>query len=357
MIIDNRSKKFTTDEKVLIECDFKASPKCKGKFLKVYKNILKCQANNDGKDMCCFCFNALTKTGKNNYNFKYEKNEDFFENIDTELKAYLLGIIAGDGCILKDGMKIEMHKQDIYVLELLRDYISPNSNIKLRKYEKYDNTICLQIYSVKLVKDLLRALKLKKVGKKSHDILLPDLSDDLMWHFIRGLVDSDGHIGDIKYNPIISYCSMSKIIKEEIIIFCNKFDIQTKTERHSICWYGENCVKIINKLYNNFDCNFSLERKRIRAKIWSTWVRGKGHILKEIKPRKLYIRKSYIPSELQKQNLKNMNIRKRKLTMEEAQEMRYLKINEDFTYAELADKYKVSQATVYHILHNKMYKE
>ena len=70
MIISNKQK-FRTDEKVLVECDFKISLKCKGVYFKIYKNILKCRENNEGKDRCQYCFNAITKSGKNNYNFKY----------------------------------------------------------------------------------------------------------------------------------------------------------------------------------------------------------------------------------------------------------------------------------------------
>lgn len=194
-MILSKQEKYALHKSVLIECDFKLSDKCKGIYKKIYKNILKCRENNNGKDRCIYCFNSSTKIGKDNYNFKYNKNENYFENIDSELKAYLLGFIAGDGCIKKDGLALENHILDIEILDLFKNNISPDS-----KYHKHqdpirgENTICLKIFSMKIVKDLLKHLKLKSHGKKSDKISIPDLPIDMKWHFIRGLFDSDGSI-------------------------------------------------------------------------------------------------------------------------------------------------------------------
>lgn len=46
-------------------------------------------------------------------------NENYFEKIDTEDKAYFLGFIMADGCILKNRntLKIIIHKKDKHILE------------------------------------------------------------------------------------------------------------------------------------------------------------------------------------------------------------------------------------------------
>ena len=257
------------ETKVLIECDFKVSQKCKDRYKKVYKNVVKCQANNNGKDCCQFCFNTLTKQGADNYNFKYEKNESFFDNIDSELKAYLLGWVAGDGCIKKDGLYLAVHNKDIEISNLFRDSIAPNCRQFTREY---DNTVNIIINSVKIVYSLCKILKVD-VGKKSHKISLPDISDGLLVHFIRGLIDSDGSIDKIDgvhTNPNCTYCSMSELIKCQIYNFCISHKIKCSLTGNVVAWSGKNANKFLELIYK--DSNFYLKRKYDLYEKWSSWI-------------------------------------------------------------------------------------
>lgn len=265
-------EKYKQEEKVLIKCDLGIHPKCKGEYLKVYKNVIKYDHITGRFDRCQYCFNATTKTGSQNFNYKYSKNEDYFENIDTELKAYLLGWVAGDGCLKKDGLYLSVHKNDIEIINLFKDTLITSDDANVY-YRDYDNTMNIIINSVQITKDLLRHLKLSKPGKKSYDIALPDLSDELMWCFIRGLMDSDGWVKNIslknnpshkdKY-PLCNYCSMSKDIRIQIMEFCKKYDIKTyngsdKIGQHSLSWAGQNALKFLSKIYDG--ANFYLTRK------------------------------------------------------------------------------------------------
>jgi hypothetical protein len=259
------------ETKVLIECDFKASQKCKGRYTKVYKNAVKCQANNNGKDCCIYCFNTLTKQGTDNYNFKYEKDESFFDNIDSELKAYLLGWVAGDGHIKKDGLYLSVHKKDIEISNLFRDSIAPNCK---QFFRDYDNTVNIRINSVKIVHSLCKALRVS-VGKKSHKISLPDISDDLMIHFIRGLIDSDGSVSTLtakskNRSPNCNYCSMSEIIKNQIVEFCKIKGITCSKTGHSVVWWGACAISFLSMIYDN--SSYKLTRKYDLYIDWSSWV-------------------------------------------------------------------------------------
>jgi len=251
MLIDKIPSNCET--KVLIECDFKASPKCKGRYRKVYKNVVKCQANNNGKDCCQYCFNTLTKRGSNNYNFKYDKDESFFDNIDSELKSYLLGWVAGDGCIKKDGLYLSVHKKDVEIVDLFRNSISPNC----RKFTReYDNTVNIIVNSVKI-------------------------SDDLLIYFIRGIMDSDGSINKIdskNTSPGCNYCSMSEVIRHQIFDFCNRKEIKCGMCKSMpiIIWTGNNAIKFLDMIYK--DSNFHLKRKYDLYKDWSSWVPYHGTI-------------------------------------------------------------------------------
>lgn len=133
---------------------------------------------------------------------KREIRHNFFEKIETELQAYLLGFIFADGCIWKDGLAFKIHINDIDI-ELF-DYfkiISPDAKIRyLDGYEskalvrgrtvKNKSSIELNICSKQLVGDLI---KHGAVERKTYEQLsIPEMPDDLIRHFIRGYFDGDG---------------------------------------------------------------------------------------------------------------------------------------------------------------------
>ena len=299
-----------TDEKVLISCDFKHSPKCKGEFMKVYKNVLKNQANNDGKDRCCFCFNSMTKTGSNNYNFKYDKDEEFFKEIDTELKAYLLGWIAGDGSVKKDGVYLSIHKCDIEILELFKSAFGHTREIF---YQKRDNTANWRVNSKIIVDQCIKHLELDSVGKKSDKVKIPSyLSNELKWCFLRGMFDSDGHVASIyskSTSPTASICSISKEMRLDIAALCDEFNIKYyySEKNPNVTCCGHNAVKFMNKIYEN--SNFHLTRKHAMYKIWTTWSPGKGTAFNKRK-----IRTYYTPiSEEHKEKIRESNRKRKKI--------------------------------------------
>ena len=83
---------------------------------------------------------------------KYTINEDYFDVIDNQDKAYWLGFIAADGYNREDRGYIEfrLHKQDIDILNKFKQCLSSNHNIQI-----YKDTYCnLTIYSSKLSKKL-----------------------------------------------------------------------------------------------------------------------------------------------------------------------------------------------------------
>ncbi len=96
---------------------------------------------------------TVYKTGYRKYNL----NHDYFESIDSEAKAYFLGFIFADGCVsLSDQnflLRIEIHKDDVEVLDGFKKHIESTSPIKNNLKR---NSINIRLYSKKLIKDLLR---------------------------------------------------------------------------------------------------------------------------------------------------------------------------------------------------------
>lgn len=209
---------------------------------------------------------------------KYKINEDFFEAIDTEERAYFLGLMYADGSLSKraSGISITLEQKDIHILETFSNIIYgfiklvESSNILIDGTEAKYNT--LSFYSQKIHNDL------KRWGctpKKSFTITFPkNLSLDMYPHFIRGFFDGDGSICIEKCGKIVvDFTSsqpflegLSNFIEENLGIKINQFyqrhkDRDTNTRNFQI-GRREDIIRLMEYLYN--DATVYLHRKRAK---------------------------------------------------------------------------------------------
>lgn len=257
-------------KKILATCGFKTSLRCylirEVALTQFYRNRKK----NGGKFKCKMCasFEKLT------FARKLSKNDNFFSDVDSEIKAYMLGVFAGDGNIKNNTVRIVSHSDDVETLELFKQYISPKSTIKTYKNQKCSY---ISFSSAQIVKDICNALKILP-GKKSDVITLPDLDRDLTWHFIRGLIDTDGSISNLMTSkrtfPVCSYASKSTTIKNQIKNLCDINGINHTEDALSVVFNGTNAIKFMNKIYEN--CTVKLSRKYRLYEIALEWIPGKG---------------------------------------------------------------------------------
>lgn len=218
------------------------------------------------------CSNKLkTKMymGRKNPNTRYEKlNDNFFKEVKSEDKAYLLGWIASDGSVNKRGIRISIHKKDLKCLEILRDIICKELPIK----PKDENMVLLTISSKTVSADICKLLNILP-KKKSDVVCFPDLeSEELKWHFLRGFFDGDGTIHNISETHRTPYCGIatnSKNMRSAIIEF-TKIPCQEDNDNNSIGWSGNNALDFLDKLYKN--SKFRLSRKYEQYLDICTWV-------------------------------------------------------------------------------------
>lgn len=197
---------------------------------------------------------------------RYVANYNFFENIDTERKAYWLGFIYADGCVKnKNSLTIGIHKKDI---ELLIQFKKDIEASHLFSYDKR-NQVRITISNDKLYSDLNKA---GVVPRKTKILTFPDvniLPFDLRPHFIRGYFDGDGCICIHKKSKIVSFVGTENFLIEIRNIFHKELKL-TKTKFYvrrpetpiikNIVWSGNtNAKKIFNYLYK--DANIFLNRK------------------------------------------------------------------------------------------------
>lgn len=201
--------------------------------------------------------------------------ENYFETIDTEKKAYFLGLLITDGCIHnnKHGSKmvnITLQLRDVYIIE---DFIK---EIKLNKKIVHDNRHqgCgnIQVLSNKMVDDLMQY---GITYNKSLKTIFPkNIPLNLYPHLIRGILDGDGSIAFYaRHNrkvhvKAIRFCQgneqflidLMKFLEEKVNIkIINTY--KEKENLWSIAYRSnDSLLKLYNYLYN--DATIYIKRKK-----------------------------------------------------------------------------------------------
>ena len=165
------------------------------------------------------------KTTSGNHYRKYFFDFDFFEKIDTELKAYWLGFLYADGCILpvnkygEQDFQLTLGIQDEEILQKYKEDLKSTYPIRYdtSRHDKNPNhqiqVIC-KYRSQKTVNDLK---KLGCVEQKSLILNFPteqQVPKELVRHFIRGYFDGDGSVTHYKNAYHINFVGTENFIKE-----------------------------------------------------------------------------------------------------------------------------------------------
>lgn len=222
----------------------------------------------------------------NKYNLKIERysrqkttvvNDYFFSKIDSEIKAYLLGFIAADGNVYKHKhsnsyyLNINVHMQDLYIIELIQKYISPTSKIQ---FKQKNNQYKIAITSKQLFFDLG---KLGIIPNKTYSEIntLLKIPKYLRIDFIRGYFDGDGTVGVYKdkkqhdrYNYIFSIVSKKSLVLAHIMQELNATLRLTYNLKTDVFYLRSNYKKSIKKLYFLLytNANYFFRRKRNKFK-------------------------------------------------------------------------------------------
>lgn len=205
-------------------------------------------------------------------------DERYFQNIDSEIKAYFLGLIFTDGNVfIKENecskkitqVSLTLKDEDRYILEILRKELKTNRVITS------DNrgSLTLSVRSNLMGEDLK---KYNIVPNKSLTIHFPEIDENLKKyfnHFLRGIFDGDGsiqfRIGDkrVKYsvglsagNPIVLE-QIRDILVDELKLFPVSVYEYSNKYTCMLTWQSaKDMFKICEYLYK--DSTIYLERKR-----------------------------------------------------------------------------------------------
>lgn len=162
---------------------------------------------------------------------KYNFNINYFEQIDTQDKAYFLGLLYADGTNYNNRISkyvaIDLQERDENILLKFINFIEGDCKLHFidkSKNPKHQNMKRLQINGAKFSNDLV---KLGCIQNKTSTIEFPSieiLPKHLQSHFIRGYFDGDGCIWDGKRKKMIVKDKAYKSGFRERIIHNVKFN-------------------------------------------------------------------------------------------------------------------------------------
>ena len=204
---------------------------------------------------------------------KYTINEYFFDEIDTQEKAYILGLIYADGCNQYDRNKIEisLQEKDKNLLYQIRDILGMNKplHISHSTYPGGQDMYRLEVVSKHMCNILLN---IGVTPRKSLSIVFPKINDNLISHFIRGYFDGDGYISkpekrgcQIEIMGTLMFCESLYDILHNVGIDCyirNTNRPETIT-RYLVIGKKKECEKFCNYIYN--DATIYMKRKFDKA--------------------------------------------------------------------------------------------
>jgi len=226
--------------------------------------------------------------------YKFKVDHEYFEKIDSEYKAYILGLIYADGSVLQPPgnrqmkLTVGLQEEDGYILDKLANEAGGRqvsiSHIPSHKIKNWKRTAKIDISSNKLCQSLIDLGC--SMNKSRLGMTFPKLEENLIPHFIRGFMDGDGSI-IIKplgykykrkttyitknahvqqYKLKVAFCSIDKIFLEKIAEYLpiKKFYIaeRKRTQTVYILWIenAEDVQSCLHYLYKYATC--FLKRKR-----------------------------------------------------------------------------------------------
>lgn len=220
--------------------------------------------------------NNLGREIKDPFYRKYQIDHTYFQRIDSEEKAYFLGLLYTDGCMkeFRYCVSLGLHEQDLDTLSLYAKAIYlDHENLPIKK-DKSKKFYTANIQHKGLYADLIN---LGLTPRKSFTVGFPtsnQVPSNLLRHFIRGVFDGDGCAclskrgKSKKLSFVINTCSVIFAHAIRDFLFTENIQVSFRISKTSKGnnYYGlettkqETLNKIFHLMYDN--ANICFQRKK-----------------------------------------------------------------------------------------------
>ena len=165
----------------------------------MYKNGMSMSSIADTFNSCRHTIGRVLKRyGFKTDRLKYHCNDTYFDDIDTQEKAYILGLLWADGCndTNRGKIQLQLQEKDVSILETISGLVDNERPLYFTalhdKNPNWQNTYTLVLKSDHMSKVLN---EYGMVPRKSLVLEFPScLNKSLYKDFIRGYFDGDGSI-------------------------------------------------------------------------------------------------------------------------------------------------------------------
>lgn len=205
-----------------------------------YKNGIRCMDLSKKYHVSDGTIRNYLKNNNINRDYIYinrSLRRDYFHNIDSYDKAYFLGFMITDGCVTEDnGIKLELQHSDYKILEVFREKTHNENKISYIHRQDGRKFADFHCKSKEMQSDLANY---GVVFRKSLIVKFPILeNEEMMSHFIRGIIDGNGWISFTPSTRNIGLCSASK----DFIYSFHNYMIKT---------LNVSCTKIVERISFN----------------------------------------------------------------------------------------------------------
>lgn len=228
--------------------------------------------------------------------------DKFFDEINSEIQAYLLGFFIADGYMTKEKKEtrksirfgITLKEEDKYIIELFRDNVCKEGNLSYNHVikgaidRKPTYTMCWSSIYMGEVMNVKYNIHRNKTNDLSFKFPFETIDRNLIRHFIRGFFDGDGCVTfkyekKLKFN--FTFYSTSKDFLEQIGEIFKKelnvdYRISGNIKTHMMLYelrfktYDNNRGAFIKRVYDYFykDSEYFLTRKEVKFKSYLNTV-------------------------------------------------------------------------------------
>jgi DNA-binding transcriptional regulator WhiA len=231
-----------------------------------------------------------------NFEFKNTLIKDYFDKIDSENKAYLLGFFIADGSVCKKSNRFSLNiqEEDIIVLKLFEKELKTPSSCFIINYQAKDGVKRKPQVRLRWTSEYMKNIFFNEYNIKNNKTLdinfqfpFEKIKNNLIRHFIRGFIDGDGSFESKKgvFNLLLISSSLPFLNQlEKLLCFeksmCFKYykKIGKTVDYYNVrlCYdrniKPEQVLKLYNFLYQ--DSNIFLIRKKEKIESYLKY-RGK----------------------------------------------------------------------------------
>lgn len=215
--------------------------------------------------------------------------ENYFHDIDTQTKAYLLGYFVADGNVGKrlnsqPVIRMDLKASDRKILELLKNEWDTDIEIK----DSHHGCQVLRVHSQKMFDDLA---KYGVVPRKTGIEKFPKefLKDEMIPHFIRGFFDGDGwvtitHHGNRPQTLNLGFCGNQKMledIRDYLQEHLGTFHIKVVNRKsYAVLIYGsrKDVMNIYQWMYKNADTYLERKKDKFKQFFQANIERAESHL-------------------------------------------------------------------------------